>query len=111
MDGSQADRAVNSALGRPAGRRRVTSCECAEESLYELLAVAQEDGQDISGVDLHEATLETLVEVVVEAGNPDLAVDLFRVLYGGSRTQLPFTFSFDATRARSFAAQARRGAA
>ena len=102
VDGSQADRAVNSALGRPAGRRRVTSCECAEESLYELLAVAQEDGQDISGVDLHEATLEALVEVVVEAGNPDLAVDLFRVLYGGSRTQLPFTFSFDATRARSF---------
>ncbi|QDZ21171.1 hypothetical protein HOP50_05g36970 [Chloropicon primus] len=100
---AEADRALTSLLSRPASRRRVTSCDCAEEGLYELLMVAQEGGYDNSAEwSLRESSLERLVEMIVEDGNPDLAVDLFRVVYGGSRSQLPFKWIFDASRFRSF---------
>ena len=101
-DTSEVDRAVASILQKPATRRRVTSCECAEECLYELLEIGQEIGHDPSEWHLKQKALENLVEVILEDGNAKLAIDVFRVLYDGPRSQLPFKLTSDVSEARSF---------
>ncbi len=102
---------VNLLRQKPAGRRRVTSCDCAEESLFELSELGRAEGlggspegEGGSGSSwrLPFDSLKKLLEMIVEDGNAALATDMFRVLGGGSRSQFPFTWDFDASEARPF---------
>jgi len=102
VDASTKTQNVIELLQRPANRRRVTSCDCAEESLYELLEIGKESESKTSDWNLHFSTLKRIMEMIVEDGNPKLAVDMFRVLDGGSRSQVPFKWTFDGSEARSF---------
>ena len=102
---SQSDTPL-SLLLKPANRRRVTSCECAEDSLYELLEIGQSSGRERdpkgSEWEWKDETWKELVELSIEDGNPKLATDLFRVLCGGSKSRIPFKWSLDESEARTF---------
>jgi len=89
-------------LKNPATRRRVTRCETAEESLYELAVEVEKVRAPSRDSKLSQSDLRHLLEAIVESGNPELALGMFTLLSRGPTPSVALKWDLDEASTRSF---------